>query len=106
MTEQSEQSTTKKVQLFEEKGEISRYIDAEIRRNGDLVLSGQDVGRLPKEFWGDSDYEWWVSVSADEKDDVLLALLETLYGGDGSAIEEFRKLLDAHGIPSQFDSYT
>ena len=105
MTEQAEESTTKKVKLFEERGETSRYIDAEIQQNGDLILLGQDVGKRPEEFWGDSDYEWWVSVSSNSKDDVLLALLETFYGGNATAIEEFRELLEARGIPSEFHSW-
>jgi hypothetical protein len=106
MAQQRRQSSPKSIQLHEEAGETSRYIQAEIRQDGDLVLSGQDVGRAPREFWGDSDYEWWVSVSSNHKDDVLLALLEKLYGGNPAAIEEFRDLLEARGIKSEFHSWT
>ena len=106
MAQQKRQSSSKSVQLHEEVGETSRYIQAEIRQDGDLVLSGQDVGRAPKEIWGDSDYEWWVSVSSNDKDDVLLALLEKLYVGNPAAIEEFRDLLEGRGSQSQFHSWT
>ena len=99
------QSSRKRAQLYEEEGEDSRYLHAEIREDGDLVLSGQDLGKTAREFWGDSDYEWWVTVSSSDKDDVLLALLDKIYGGKSSAIEEFRDLLEAHGIKSEFSSY-
>ena len=30
--------------------------------SGDVVLAVQDVGAAPRQIWGDSDYEWWVTV--------------------------------------------
>lgn len=105
MTEQKRQSSLEKVRLYQEEGETSRYIEAEIGPDGSLVLSGQDVGKGPGELWGDSDYEYWLTVSSSDKDAVLLALLETLYGGNPSAFEEFRDLLEAQGIQSEFHSY-
>ena len=35
---------------------------ASISVSGDLALEAQDVGAGPREFWGDSDYEWFVTV--------------------------------------------
>jgi hypothetical protein len=40
----------KRVQLYEQRGETSRYIDAAITENGDLLVSGQDVGKAPQEW--------------------------------------------------------
>ena len=48
----------KEVQLFQERGDTSRFVDAEIKEDGDLVVSGQDVGEAPLQWWGDSDYEF------------------------------------------------
>lgn len=95
----------KKVQLFEEKGSTSRYVDAEITESGDLLISAQDVGEVPEQMFGDSDYEWWVFVRAEDKDQVLLGLIEEIFGGRFHASDEFREWLKARGIPYQFDCY-
>jgi hypothetical protein len=94
-----------KVQLYEYQGETSVNIDAEITDSGDLLLSGQDVGKAPEEFWGDADYEYWVLVPAEHKDRVLMALMEKVYGGNQSAISDFRAFLGEKGIPSSFHSW-
>ena len=93
-----------KVQLVEERGDTSIFIDAKIDGDGNLVISGQDIGDAPKEFWGDSDYEYWVVVPHDQKDRVLLALLETLYKDDTQVVSKFRSLLSEKGIPSDFQN--
>ncbi len=95
----------RKIQLYEYRGETSIYIDAEIGDSGDLLLSGQDIGKAPEEYWGDADYEYWVHVPAEHKDDVLLALVEKVYGGNRSAISDFRAFLKEKGIPSTFHSW-
>jgi hypothetical protein len=94
-----------KVQLYEREGETSVHIDAEITDSGDLLLSGQDIGKAPKEFWGDADYEYWVQVPAEHKDSVLLALVEKVYAGNQSAVSEFRTFLKEKGIPNTFQSW-
>ena len=95
----------KKVKLFEERGPTSRFVDAEILDTGDLVISAQDVGEAPQKMFGDSDYEWWVFVKAEDKDRVLLALIEEVFGGRFHASDEFREWLKAMGIPYEFDNY-
>ena len=45
----------RRIKLYESRGKTSVYIDAEIKGNGDLQLSGQDVGEAPRKFFGDSD---------------------------------------------------
>lgn len=105
MDEGQQQPKAKSVSLYEQRGETSRFIDAEINKEGDLVVSGQDVGKAPREFWGDADYEFWVHVRSEHKDDVLLALMEKLYGGNGSAVSDFREFLKSRGIPNEFDTW-
>ncbi len=93
------------VRLCESRGPTSVFIDAEIAADGNLQISGQDVGDAPRQWWGDSDYEYWVVVKADQKDRVLLALLEKLYAGNSCADSEFMALLKARNIPFEFSSY-
>jgi len=90
--------------LVEQSGETSIHISAEIRENGDLQLSGQDVGKGPQEIFDDPDYEYWLTVPAAQKDLLLLALLESLYKGDPCAISKLRELLEAKKIPVEFSS--
>ena len=118
------------ITLLEEKGEISRFVSAEINDNGDLVISGQDVGKRLEELFGDSDYEYWLTVLCQHKKRVLEVLIEycnqkkisTLpvplnqdlylldlinkaFGRKHSVFKEFRDFLKVRNIPSQFYSY-
>ena len=95
----------RRIKLYESRGKTDIYIDAEIRGNGDIQLSGQDLGEGPREFFGDSDYEYWLTVSKEYKDDVLLLLIEKLYGGSSTAVSRFRGLLESKGIPCEFHSH-
>jgi hypothetical protein len=88
--------------LVEQSGETSIHISAEIRKNGDLQLSGQDVGKAPLEISDDSDYEYWLTVPAAQKDLLLLALLESLYKGDAGVISKMRDMLAAKKYPVSF----
>ncbi len=94
-----------RIDLVEERGETSVFISAEIDTDGRFIISGEDIGKSPEEFWGDSDYEYWVVVSPDQKDRVLLALVEKLYKGDMKVVSKFRNLLSEKNIPSEFGSW-
>ena len=123
----------KKVKLFEEEGETSRYIYAEINDEGDIIINGQDVGKEPLEFWGDSDYEFSTYVSAKHKDDVsyaltdklkdenpeafaeikewksqddiIIAAIEILYSGNRHAVDDFKDYMQSMGINAEFFSW-
>lgn len=70
----TEEVRTRKISLYESQGETAIYIDAEINDEGTFVLSGQDVGKAPEEFWGDSDYEYWIVINKTHKDRLRHAL--------------------------------
>jgi hypothetical protein len=133
MDEQRAVWPEKKVKLVASRGETSVFIDAEIDEQGRLGLSGQDIGKAPKDWFGHDDYEYWVVVAAsdkervlsillgqtaggrqfrpagdaseDEKDWALLTVIEKTYGGDLRAVEAFRDLLKANGIRFEFRTY-
>jgi len=94
-----------RVQLVEEHGKTSIFIDAYIDNDGDLVISGQDLGEFPEKYWGDSDYEYWLTISSKDKDRVLLALLESQYKGDFKVISNFKAKLDEKEIPYEFGTW-
>lgn len=62
---------SERIRLVDITGATRVRIDVEITREGDLLFSGQDVGEAPQRFWGDADYEYWLKISAADKDRVL-----------------------------------
>ena len=88
----------KTIVLVDKGGRTSVHIDATIDDAGDLVFSGQDIGEAPSEYVGDSDYEYWLTIPAREKDSVLLALVERLFLDGTGLITNVSCLLDSKGI--------
>ena len=86
-------------------GATKVFIDALINDRGDLVLEGQDVGAAPLQIFGDSDYEYWVTVPADQKEEVLLGLMKEVFGQSERASSDFMAWLKERGIQFKFSSY-
>lgn len=91
--------------LLDVHGATTIHIDAEINGEGDLIISGQDLGEAPKNFWGDDEYEYWLTVRAAHKDRLLLALLEKHYQGNNYLVSQLKALMESKGIPCEFFSY-
>ncbi len=94
----------KKIIIYDYKtkeNEIHSLI-AEIKENNDLVLSGYDCGQSVKEFFGDFDHEYWLTVKAENTYSVLLNLIKDRFKTD----TEFREWLDEKEIQYNFYSYT
>ena len=75
---------------------------AEIKENGDLVLSGYDCGQSVKKFFGDFDHEYWLTVRAEIVPSVLLYLIKERFKDD----TELKEWLDEKNNQFKFDSYT
>lgn len=93
-----------RIRPYETRGETSVIIDLEIKDTGEVLMSGQDLGKAPEEFWGDSDYEYWLYVSQEHKDLLLFSLMKKVFGGRSDAFSKFREMLIEFQIPYQFDS--
>ncbi len=94
-----------KIRLYEMRGETSIFIDVEIDEKGAIIMSGQDLGKAPQEFWGDSDYEYWITINEEQKDTLLLSLVHQFFGGTHEAFSKFREFLNERDIPYEFDSW-
>ncbi len=119
-----------KITLYEDIGEASRFVSAEINDSGDLLISGQDVGKNIQELLGDSDYEYWVRVLSEHKKRVLevlieyckqkkiptlpmprnqdlylLVLIKRAFGRKRSVFANFKDFLEVSSIPFKFDNY-
>ena len=93
------------IKLVSQGGSTSIHIDMRLNENGDLLFSGQDIGDAPEEIFGSSDYEYWLTVPAAEKDRLLLALLEKHYAGDAMVVSSLREFMESKQIPCQFYSH-
>ena len=99
----------------------SERVDIDVRaciEDGCLTIEGQDVGKSTKEFWGDSDYEYWYKFDkgATEKlcqlltkrctiiETALLQVLKQKYSGiDGC--KKLRNFCDKNDIDYKFSNY-
>ena len=69
--------------LFKDENESSTYVDVKITEQGDLHILRNTFG--PDDF----ETEVTAAVSAEDKDFLLLVLLEYMYAGNRNALEEF-----------------
>lgn len=91
-----------KVTLYESRDEKNTSLEtAKIKEGGDLVLEGCSAGELSEKFWGDDDYEYWLTIDKKWKDTILLLLAQERF----KSFEDFRQWLDEKGIPNQFQNY-
>ncbi len=95
------------LEAYENPG-VRHRLEAKIDEKGNLVLEGYDIGSFVEEHWGDSDYEWWITIKSEDKDRVLLLLLQQVFGDKGKRFSSdagFREWLKANGVESEFFSY-
>jgi hypothetical protein len=94
----------KKIKIYDYKTKENEThsLIAEIKDNGDLVLSGYDSGQSVKEFFGDFDHEYWLTIKVDNVFSVLLHLIKENFKND----TEFREWLEKRNIEFEFYSYT
>jgi hypothetical protein len=76
-------------------------LTTKIDEAGRLVVEGHDIGPAVEAHWGDSDYEYWITVDKDYVGTTLLHLLKEKF--DNSL--ELKAWLKAHDVPFGFSSY-
>jgi len=89
----------REIKLFDRQTDTDHQVlTARITDAGDLILEGQDLGPIAKEFWGDDEYEYSRTVTAAHVPAVLLHLISERFQSD----TDFKAWLDAKGIASTF----
>lgn len=90
----------------------SRYLSAEIRDNGDLVIQGRDTGPEVERFFGSTEYEWTWTIRANHlstliqalggkpRESEILPLLKAQFSEPHAA--ELQGFLEQHQIPFEF----
>lgn len=106
---------------------ITSHAEVHLDGSGDLVVEVQDIGEELERRFGDSDYEWWVTVRAANTpkllkllrdrcaedstastasgDASLLALIVRAFGGRGSAPTDLEDFLKENDIPYETSVY-
>jgi hypothetical protein len=110
---------------------VRSTLAAGFNERGDLVLEGYDIGSFVEEVWGDSDYEYWLTLrradlprlagalaaargeaeSAEaDRERWLISMLQALFAPDAAPLHfrndsEFKTWLEEHTIPSEFSSW-
>ncbi len=78
---------------------LYRRIELQLMPNGKLRMEGVDMGELVEEWWGDYDYEYFITIAAEDKDKLLFNLLKDKYAGHDTAVQDFRSYLEDRKIP-------
>jgi len=94
-------------------------VTIEARFDGDkLIIDGYDIGKRVKEYWGDSDYEYSMTLPALSVDELMMLLsiapgnkqelLQTLASryNTNSCFSDIQKLLDQYSIPYESFRWT
>lgn len=93
----------KKLTIYDYTSEKDEHhtLSVEINDNSDLVLEGYDCGQSVKDFFGDFDYEYWLTVKSENVHEVLLQLIKDRFKSDS----EFKHWLEEKDIKYDFFSY-
>ena len=94
----------------------SERVEVHVRaaiKNGELIISGDDLGPYVEEVWGDSDYEYWYHFDRKNTEKLLevihgvedpeTALLHS-FSGEGGC-RAMREICKEYEIQYRFDSY-
>ena len=81
-------------------GEIT--IDLVAMSDGSVVITGQDLGTSIDD---DSDYEYWLTIPASARDELLFALILDRFQDDPKAVSTFKAWLAERGITNSFHSF-
>ena len=73
----------------------------EIKEDGTLVFEGVDGGAGIEKLYGDSDFEYWLQIKAEDKNLVLLHLIKSQF----TSVHDFKKWLVERGIKAEFSCY-
>jgi hypothetical protein len=83
-----------------------QILEIYFNEEGDLVFEGYDIGDIVEKYWGDSDYEYFLTIKKEHVPAVLLLLIKECFDTKRFTNDsEFRTWLEEKGIPSEFWSW-
>lgn len=72
---------------------------------GRLVIAGQDLGVAPLEVFGDSDYEYWITIGPKHAAGIDIATLRAVAAGDPGGSLGITRWLRERGIGHRIETY-
>ncbi len=72
---------------------------------GSMVMAGQDLGAAPRKFFDKDEYEYFLGVKAEQKDRLLLHLMQHVFGGEEGTRSAIAEWLDERNIPYELHSF-
>lgn len=88
-----------------EVGGTRSVLSAERNIRGSLVIAGQDLGRAPNELFGDSDYEYWITIPPRYAKDIDIATLREVANDEPGGSRAIRAWLEERGVRFRLGSY-
>ena len=93
------------VEIARQEGTQFRSVRLAIEDDGAIKMDAQDMGPTVEEFWGDSDYEFWVRVEPAALPKLTFELLREKFAGQLGAVNTLRDWCKAHDVAHEFDSW-
>lgn len=66
--------------------------------NGDIIVHGQDQATGSVTHFSASEYEWFLTIPAEEKDHLLLELMQATFAGDAAIRSTLMQWLEVHSV--------
>ena len=91
-------------ELYRHEGKAFRSVRARVDDNG-FTIETQDLGEATKQFWGDSDYEYWTTVPREEWGNLLVAFAKEFFADDAKATDRLAEICRTHGVRHTWNSW-
>lgn len=96
---------TEEIQVTKSGDGVVDYVSVDAKTNGDVVLSGQMLGKGLEGFFGKDEHEYWVTVRQEHVGHLIAQLVKAVIGGRMDASNAYKEWLDAMDIPYEFSTY-
>ena len=93
----------KELTIYDEKSGANEHhiLKLKLKEGGELVMEGYDCGDSVEEFWGDFDYEYWVTIKKENVPSVLLWLIKERF----KSSSDFKLWLEEKKIEFEFQNW-
>ena len=81
------------------------HLDIIVNDADNLVIEGHDIGPAVEWFFGDDDYEYWVTVQKGHKEWLQLNLIKDAFADHPKPSSAYMEWLEQKGILYDFSSY-
>ena len=93
------------MEIARQEGTEFRSVRLTLEDDGAITMDAQDTGPTVTQIWGDSDYEFWVSVPSASVSMLAFELLREKFAGQLGAVDAFRDWCETHGVECKFESW-